>query len=274
MSDDPTFRREGDLVLFRQYGPKLALDDAVPNTDYFAWLDEITDTIGDHIPGAEIREKENDRIEPRRNTGVYYDTTDLQLLHGHMVLRTTSNPKTHAFCAFKYGLDQNDVRRDHRYIFDGDRKRTIQLQPTSPAAAAVVHELLARTDIQHPGTFLAQATGIRGDQLEPALCVAQYRYTFYVLLDGQDALRCSLDRADVENLRQPAGVRDRGTFSEIELPIYPRIEPSVLADPRTRALMDLLSGALAARFQARPVADSKYRRAARVLTIGQLNNIE
>src|SRR6266568_516649 len=93
---------------------------------YFDWLDGVIAGIGRLIPGAAIREKANDRLDPRRNTGVYYDTSDYRLLHSHMVLRTTSNPKTHAFCAFKYGADDNDVRRDHRYVFDGEEKKTIQ----------------------------------------------------------------------------------------------------------------------------------------------------
>ncbi|NJC12942.1 hypothetical protein F4558_002768 [Micromonospora profundi] len=254
-------------MLFNQFGPKLAIRNETTNLDYFAWLDYMTCRIGDIVTGAEILEKPNDRIDPRRNTGVYYDTEDYALLHAHMVLRTTSNPKTHAFCAFKYGADENEVRRDHRHIFDGDEKRIIQLRPTSPEAVSVVRSLLSRQDIRHPGSFLWEATGIGPDELRPAICVAQYRYTFYVLLDGKDVLRCSLDRADVANLRQPEASRETGMFSEIELPIYPRISPSMLADARVEQLMTTLSSSLHESLGASSVHDSKYRRAARVLEL-------
>jgi hypothetical protein len=265
LHDTPTFRRDGNLVLFNQFGPKLDFKNETTNAEYFVWLDSMTERISDQVPGAQILEKPNDRIDPRRNTGVYYDTDDYRLLHSHMVLRTTSNPKTHAFCAFKYGADENQVRRDHRHIFDGEEKRRIQLAPASAAAANIVRTLLSREDTRHPGTFLKEATGIAPDQLHPAICVAQYRYTFYVLLDGQDALRCSLDRADVANLRQPEASRGTGMFSEVELPIYPRIGPSMLADPRVIQLITSLSTALQESFGVTFVHDAKYRRAARIL---------
>jgi hypothetical protein len=266
MSDErPTFQRLGNLVLFNQYGPKLAFPNDVENTTYFNWLDNITADIGMLVPGSLIREKANDRSDPRRNTGVYYDTADYRLLHGHMVLRTTSNPKTHAFCAFKYGADDNEIRRDHRYVFDGEEKAIIQADPTSDAAVRTVHQLLARRDIRHPGTFLAEDTGITSDDLTPALKIAQYRYTFYVLLESRDVLRCSLDRAEVANLRQPESACDTGRFSEVELPIYPRIAQEVQHDPRTQQLIDLLANSLIERFNVEFVRDAKYRRAARVL---------
>lgn len=267
MEPVPTFERDGNLVLFRQFGIKLDFPDDTPNTAYFSWLDSMIESIGDRIPGARIIEKPNDRIDPRRNTGCYYDTEDYRLLHGHMVLRTTSNPKTHAFCAFKHGADEHQVRRDHRYIFDGDDKRTIQLAPTSDEAVATVHRLLARQDIRHPGTFLKEATGIYGEELSPAIRIAQFRYTFYVLLGDEDALRCSLDRVDVTNLRARGSAADGRHFSEIELPIFPRISPATLADARVSRLIATLAESLNERFGGAVVHDAKYRRAARVLKI-------
>lgn len=259
------FHRDGNLVLFSQFGPKLRFPDDVTNDQYFAWLDRTTAEIGKIVPGTEIIEKPADREEPRRNTGVYYDTEDFVLLKSHMVLRTTSNPKTHAFCAFKYGADENQTRRDHRHIFEGDEKRTIQFGPSSDAAVEVVRSLLRRTDIRHPGTFLKEATGLGPDDLRPAVMIAQYRYTFYVLIDGHDALRCSLDRADVSSLRQMGRHVEPKFFSEIELPIFPRISQATLRDERTVRLMKVLSESLGDAFGAEHIHDSKYRRAARIL---------
>jgi hypothetical protein len=259
-----SFRRDGDFVVFNQYGLKLDFNNAVPDAVYYDWLDEVISRIGEMVRGASIIEKEGDRTEPRRNTGVYYDTQDYRLLAANMVLRTTSNPKTHAFCAFKLGEDQDHVRRDHRHIFDGADKTTIQLAPTSPEAEAIVKRLLSRTDIVHPGVYLAELTGISGSELVQSLCLAQYRRTFYVLLDGRDALRCSLDRVDVSNLRLPMADREELHFSEVEVPIFPRITPDVASDPRLLELIDTISTSLQERFGVHIVSDSKYRRAAQL----------
>jgi hypothetical protein len=259
-----SFRREGGFVVFNQYGLKLDFDNDTPEALYYDWLDDMISYIGEVITGASIVEKENDRTDPRRNTGVYYDTQDYRLLAYNVVLRTTSNPKTHAFCAFKLGENQNQIRRDHRHIFQGDDKATIQRAPTSPAAEAIVKTLLGRADIVQPGKYLYDLTGISGSELMQSLCLSQYRRTFYVLLDGRDALRCSLDRAEAYNLRLPPSGRETMHFSEVEIPIYPRIMPEVASDSRLHNLIDTISDSLRERFGCRIVADSKYRRAARL----------
>jgi hypothetical protein len=266
-AENRIFERRGDLVLFSQRGVKLWFPNDTADSEFYGWLDEMIATIGTVVHGAKIVEKPNDREDPRRNTGVYYDTDDLRLLREHLVLRTTSNPKTHAFCAFKRGEDEHHVRQDHRYVFDGNEKRTIQLDPASDQAIAIVKALLARTDIEHPGSYLREATGLAGEDLSPALLVAQYRRTFYVWLDGRDALRCSLDRVDTTNIRIPPAKRVEAHFSEVELPIFPRISPEVLADARVNDLIEALRSSLEERFGAYEVSDSKYRRAAKALDV-------
>jgi hypothetical protein len=261
------FKRDGDFVLFNQYGVKLAFPNTTTNADYYNWLDDMIHVIEQLVPGASIIEKTAARADPRRNTGVYYDTADYRLLAYNMVLRTTCNPKTHAFCAFKLGENDEHLRRDHRYIFDGQDKLLIQTAPTSPEAEAAVKRLLDRTDINQPGKFLKELTGISASDLSQSLCLAQDRRTFYVLLDGSDALRCSLDRVDVSNLRQAPTLREQLHFSEVEIPIYPRVSPAIAADPRLQQLIDVLSESLQARFPAPFVEDSKYRRAARAAGI-------
>ena len=224
--------------------------------------------IGRLVPGAEIAEKSYARAEPRLNTGVYYDTSDYALLKNGMVLRTTCNRKTHAFCAFKLDEDEHHVRRDHRYIFEGEEKSAIQNDPTSPEAAAIVKRLLARDDFEHPGVHLARETGIRGGDLIPAVCLEQYRHPFFAWLDKRDALRCSMDRVQVYNLRLPEEERERQAFSEIELPVYPHIDDEVAKDPRLLELIEVLSASLRERFGLRLIEDSKYQRAASLLGMG------
>lgn len=175
-------------------------------------------------------------------------------------------PETHAFCAFKYGQDENNIMRDHRHIFEGAHKLAIQQDPTSDAAVSIVKSLLSRRDIVHPGTVLREATGITADELAPALLLEQDRRTFYVLLDGDDALRCSLDRVTATDLRAAPGSRAR--FSEIELPVYPRIKEHLASDPRVGQLISAMSDSLISRFGAKPIRESKYQRAASALGAG------
>jgi hypothetical protein len=260
-NDDLVFHRDGNFVRFNQRGVKIMFPNDVPDQPYYNWLDDITRDIGNKVPGSQIVEKSIEREQPRRNSGTYYDTEQYDLLHGHMALRTTSNPKTHAFCAFKFGEDESGVRRDHRYVFEGEDKVTIQQGPSSPAAVRAVHRLLERRDIVHPGTVMEESTGISGDSLTPVLSVIQDRRTFYVWLDGKDALRCSLDRASVAALRPTFGQVASG-FSEVELAIFPRISPELIADSRTWRVLDCLAESLATRFEVRIIKDSKYRRAA------------
>ena len=264
---ETVFTREGNFVVFNQLGVKLELDSAVENSVYYGWLDRMIGKIGKLVPGAEIAEKEHARREPRLNTGVYYDTSDRKLLRLGAVLRTTCNKKTHAFCAFKKPVDEQSVRRDHRHIFEGDEKATIQCDPTSPESLAIVKRLLARTDIEHPGTHLLRCYGVRGDQLAPSICIEQYRHPFFVWLDNKDALRCTMDRAYVFDLRRSASTLEKKLFTEVELPLYPRIEQAVAKDPRILGLIDLLSESLRIEFGAKLTTDNKYQRAAKTLEI-------
>jgi hypothetical protein len=264
---EAVYTRKGNFAVFNQLGVKLDFSSATSNEEYYDWLDRMKADIGRLVRGAEIAEKSYARAEPRLNTGVYYDTADYRLLHGGMVLRTTCNRKTHAFCAFKLDEDERHVRRDHRFVFEGEEKSTIQNDPTSPEAVAIVKRLLARQDIEHPGTHLARATGIQGEELSPAVCLEQYRHPFFVWLDKRDALRCSMDRVQVYNLRLPVQKQVKQPFSEIELPVYPHIEEEVAKDPRVLQLIQVLSDSLHERFGLNLITDSKYQRAADALGI-------
>jgi hypothetical protein len=266
-SEEAVYTRTGNFAVFNQLGVKLDFSSATTDEDYYDWLDHMKIEIAQLVPGAEIAEKSYARAEPRLNTGVYYDTLDYRLLNGGMVLRTTCNRKTHAFCAFKLDEDERHVRRDHRYVFEGEEKSTIQNDPTSSEAVAIVKHLLARGDIEHPGSHLAYSTGIRGGDLTPAVCLEQYRHPFFVWLDKQDALRCSMDRVQVHNLRLAEVDREKQPFSEIELPVYPHIKDEVAKDPRVLELIGVLSDSLRERFGLKLIADSKYQRAADALGI-------
>lgn len=266
---EAVYTRKGNFAVFNQLGVKLDFSSATSKEEYYDWLDRMKADIGHLVPGAEIAEKSYARAEPRLNTGVYYDTADYRLLKGGMVLRTTCNRKTHAFCAFKLDEDERHVRRDHRFVFEGEEKSTIQNDPTSPEAAAIVKRLLARQDIEHPGTHLERAAGIRGEELSPAVCLEQYRHPFFVWLDKRDALRCSMDRVQVYNLRLPVEERVKQPFSEIELPLYPHIEEEVAKDPRVLQLIQVLSDSLHERFGLNLITDSKYQRAADALGISR-----
>ena len=266
-TNEPIYTRDGGFAVFNQLGVKLDFSSTTTNEEYYDWLDEMITKIGQLVPGAEIAEKSYARTEPRLNTGVYYDTSNHHLLKENMVLRTTCNRKTHAFCAFKQAEDEHNVRRDHRYSFEGEAKSTIQNSPTSPESVAFVKALLARKDFEHPGIFLRKATGISGQELMPAVCLEQYRHPFFVWLDKRDALRCSMDRVEVYNLRLPEDERERQPFSEIELPVYPHIEESVAKDPRLIDLITVLADSLRERFDLNFITDSKYQRAAKALGI-------
>lgn len=261
------YNREGNFAIFDQLGVKLELDSAMEDRTYYKWLDTMIGTIGEHVHGAEIAEKDYARTSPRLNTGVYYDTDDRRLLGIGAVLRTTCNKKTHAFCAFKEPEDERGVRRDHRYIFEGEEKTVIQEDPTSQRAVAIVSRLLARTDIQHPGTHLLRRYGIRAEELTPSLCIEQYRHPFFVWLDKKDALRCSMDRAYCYDVRLPRSEAQKLLFSEVELPVYPHIDPDVARDPRFLHLIHVLSDSLRQEFGAQFTSDNKYQRAAKMLGI-------
>jgi hypothetical protein len=255
-----------DVVVFNQLAVKIEMD-TVPQEDYYAWLDRMTAEIGQRVPGAQIAEKENARNTPPLNIAVYYDTPDYRVLPTGALLRTSCNRITHAFCAFKMAQDENSVRRDHRHVFEGSEKESIQADPTSDQSVAIVKRLLARTDIEHPGSLLTEHYGIDATLLEPALALEDLRYTFFVWLDKRDALRCSIDRATVYDLRLPASERVRVPFSEVELAIYPRIAADVADDPRVVDIIRELRKALCEDFGVDVTSQIKYQRAARSLDI-------
>jgi hypothetical protein len=263
---EPVYSKRTNVVVFNQLAVKIEMDD-VTNDEYFAWLDRRIRDIGDAVPGAQIAEKEHARTSPPLNTAVYYDTEDYRILPTGALLRTSCNRITHAFCAFKLAQDDHSVRRDHRYVFDGEEKRTIQQAPTSPEAVAIVQRLLARKDVEHPGTFLERHYGIDPEELFPALALDDLRYTFFVWLDRRDALRCSIDRYEVWDLRLPEDERKRRPVSEVELAIYPRIEPEIAQDERVVDLIQTLSDSLQRDFDVPVTTDIKYQRAAKALGI-------
>jgi hypothetical protein len=235
------YTRDGPSVVFNQLAVKIEMD-AVSNERYFRWLDDMRAQIAETVPGSQIAEKEHARISPPLNTAIYYDTEDYRLLPTGALLRTSCNRITHAFCAFKAPQDRNGVRNDHRYVFAGEEKATIQNAPASPEAVAIVKSLLSRTDIEHPGTFLGRHLGIPPERLEPAIHLEDYRFTFFAWLDGKDALRCSLDRFQVSDLRSRSG--GKKSVSEVEVAIYPRIAPDVAQDPRVVRLITTLAESL------------------------------
>ena len=263
---DDIYAVGGDVVVFNQLAVKIEMD-AVPQEDYYAWLDRMTTEIGQRVPGAQIAEKENARNTPPLNVAVYYDTPDYRVLPTGALLRTSCNRITHAFCAFKMEQDENSVRRDHRHVFEGSEKESIQEDPTSDKSVAIVKNLLSRTDIEHPGSLLSDHYGIDPTLLEPALALEDLRYTFFAWLDGRDALRCSIDRATVYDLRLPPEERKRVPFSEVELAIYPRIPADVANDPRVVGIIRELRGALCSEFGVNVTREIKYQRAARALRI-------
>jgi hypothetical protein len=267
MPQEDVYARQANVTVFNQLALKVEMD-SVSNEQYYAWLDGMKADLGHLVPGAEIAEKENARTTPPLNTAVYYDTADHRILETGALLRTSCNRITHAFCAFKMAQDAHSVRKDHRYVFADDEKRTIQQAPASPQAVAIVKRLLARTDIEHPGTFLERHHRIRGQDLSPALCLDDHRYTFFVWLDRRDALRCSIDRAFVRNLRLPEGEQEVRPVSEVELAMYPRIAPDVAADPRVLEAIEVLARSLCRTFGVEVTSAIKYQRAAEALGIG------
>jgi hypothetical protein len=261
---EDVYTRRGDSVLFKQLAVKVEMD-PVSNDRYFAWLDATTASIGAIVPGARIAEKELARTQPPLNVAIYYDTADHRILPTGALLRTSCNRITHAFCAFKEPEDGRGVRDDHRHVFGGDEKRSIQEAPDSPRSVEIVRRLLARRDLEHPGTFLERRLGIRGEELWPAIRLEDYRFTFFAWIDGQDALRCSIDRFEVLDLRRAQNRRVRRALCEVEIAVYPRIDPAIARDPRVLQLIDALSGSLCREFGVRTTKDIKYQRAARAL---------
>jgi len=266
---EAVYFHDGDVVQFNQLAVKVEMD-SVDNDQYFAWLDEMKKEIRGLVPGAVIAEKDGAREHPPLNTAVYYDTPDRALLETGSLLRTSCNVVTHAFCAFKKAEDEHGVRNDHRWVFDGEQKHTIQTAPTSAGAVAIVRSLMSRRDVQHPGTLLKRAHGIDPTSLSPSIALESYRYTFFAWLDDQDALRCSIDRYFVWDLRAPDSA-DPGPrklpVSECELAIYPHISAGMAKDPRVVRLIERLRDSLVDRFTVQTTSLIKYQRAARALSI-------
>lgn len=259
------YYRDGAVVRFNQLAVKIKMD-AVSRSAYYDWLNEMTATVGNYVPGAAIGEKVNARSKPPLNTAIYYDTPAYDILPTGALLRTSCNIVTHAFCAFKAPESDSGVRDDHRYVFDGEEKHTIQQGPASPSAVGIVQSLLGRTDVRHPGTYLREQLQIDPRELIPSVQLESYRYTFFVWLDDRDALRCSIDQYCVQDLRR-SEPRDRLPVSEVELAVYPRIDEKIAYDPRTVELIRALATSLCTRFQTTPTRQIKYQRAASVLGI-------
>ncbi len=267
-SGEEVYKREGNFAIFNQLGVKVDLN-AVSDDAYFAWLDRMTQQIGQLISGAQIVEKDNGRPDsrttPTLNTAVYYDTRDYWVLTTGALLRTSCNRVTHAFCACKLARNDHNVRKDHRYMFEGDEKLSIQTAPTSPDAVAIVRRLLARKDIEHPGNYLEAHYGIRPEDLYPSIVLERYISSFFVWLDKKDALRCPMDRCYVQNLRQPESERRREMFKEVEFVIYPHVPPDVAKDPRLVDLIQTLTRSACEELGGRIITDIKYQRGARAL---------
>src|SRR5438046_2209461 len=85
-SGEPIFARHGTVIVFNQLGLKLELDADFPQEKYFGWRDGIAGRIDALVPGSQIVEKTYARTAPRRNTGVYYDTPDRDLVARGAVL--------------------------------------------------------------------------------------------------------------------------------------------------------------------------------------------
>jgi hypothetical protein len=265
---DPFYVKAGDLIFSNQLGVKIEMD-AIPNDDYYAWLDEMITAVGSMVPGAEIAEKPDARVSPSLHTAIYYDTPDFRILPTGALLRATCNEFRHAYCTFKAPADRQHIRRDQRYVFEGHDKAVLQQGPDSAEAVAIVRRLLARTDIEQPGAQLRARYAIDPGSLEPAIRLDDHRYTYFAWLDGRDALRCSIDRFEVSSLRLPEEARDYRWLAEAELSVYPRIDPEVAGDPRVRELMDKLATSLRETFRVSETSLIKYQRAAQALNMGR-----
>ncbi|MBT2772747.1 hypothetical protein J7J47_10965 [Halomonas sp. ISL-60] len=260
------YEKTGNTTIFKQLARKIEMDH-VSNEEYYNWLDNVTASIGDVISGAKIIEKKDARKNPPLNTAIYYDTDDLEILSTGALLRTSCNKITHAFCAFKAPEDEFGVRVDNRHVFDGEEKKTIQADPSSQDAISIVRRLMA-SDAQHPGRELEKVVGISCENLSPVLLLDDLRYTFYVLLDDKDALRCSIDRAHVRSLRENVGISSYVPVSEVEIAIYPRVSEEIANDTRLVSAVDFLTKDLMETFNTKVTKKIKYQRSAEALKIG------
>jgi hypothetical protein len=262
---DQVYFRDAEVVRFNQLAVKIEMD-AVSQAQYWRWLDDVISRASDLVPGSAIMEKPEARTKPPLNTAVYYDSPTYAVLPTGALIRTSCNVVTHAFCAFKAPECRSGVRADHRYVFQGVEKATIQRAPASPEAVKIVRTLLGRKDIAHPGRYLEAQLGIDPTTVTPAVVLKSYRYTFFGWLDGRDALRCSIDRYFVENYRAQKAA-EPVPISEVELAVYPRISADVAADPRVIELIRALVDSLVDTFGVSQTHKIKYQRAAEALGI-------
>jgi len=252
--------------VFNQLAVKINMD-KVSDSLYFKWLDKVSKETPKKIPNVEFLEKEGVRENPPVNTAVYYDTTDYKLLHEGALLRTSCSILTHAFCAFKLPEDEHGNRLDRRHVFEGKNKETIQKYPYSTESIHIVKKLLNRHDIDHPGIFLKKEYNISSEELSPALVLFGKRSTFFVKVDGYDVLRCSIDRSTVFDYRNDKEEKNKKTFREVEISIYPRISSEIDKDPRVVELIEFLVDSLCSDFNTEVIYDIKYQRGAQLLGI-------
>lgn len=265
-TNNPIFKINEGYNIFNQLAVKIDMDD-VDDKEYFEWLDKVIEEVPQEIPNTTFLEKEGVRYVPPLNTAVYYDTKDYKLLPTGALLRTSCNVITHAFCAFKMPEDAGGNRLDRRHVFEGEKKKVIQQAPYSDEAVAIVKDLLGRTDIEHPGTFLKQEFNISAQELSPAMILFGNRSTFFVRVDDMDVLRCSIDRSNVMNYRTDIEGKNKKPFREVELSIYPRIQEIISKDPRVIELINYLSNSLIETFKTKVIYDIKYQRGAKKLGI-------
>ncbi|CAJ0993609.1 hypothetical protein [Pantoea sp. Nvir] len=254
--------RHGAYNIFRQLAVKIFADH-IDDIQYYKWLDEIPHKVSNLFPSVEFKEHDWVRVNPPLNTAVYYDTPKYNILPTGSLLRTSCSKLTHAFCAFKMPEDTTGNRLDRRHVFVGKEKAIIQNDPGSKAAVSIVKKLITRSDVDQPGTFLKLTTGISPKKLIPSMMLKGYRTTFYVLIDGYDILRCSLDRSSVCDIRFSNYTEDLSTwknFREIELSLYPRIADTIKGDPRVIQIIKFLRDSLIKRFNTNVIYNIKYQR--------------
>ncbi|AKC32631.1 hypothetical protein [Candidatus Pantoea carbekii] len=95
-----------------------------------------------------------------------------------------------------------------------------------------------------------------------------YRSTFYVLIDGYDVLRCSMDRCTVFDFRSLNDMQNPVMwkyFREIELSLYPRISNKIKNDVRIIRIVEILRDSLISYFNTCVIYDIKYQRGMRLL---------
>ena len=129
-------------------------------------------------------------------------------------------------------------------------------------------KLITRHDVDQPGTFLSLSTGISPIDLTPAMVLKGHRTTFYVLIDGYDVLRCSIDRSAVFDFRSGKNAEDPDnwkSFREVELSLYPRISDEIKGDPRVVQVIEALRDSLIKHFDTHVIYDIKYQRGMKLL---------